>query len=72
MHGTPQITPNVQAMGISKITGGGSGDMAVLHSAKNAEAGNQIAFGKGPDRLNQNPHVNNMKTIKFKIRDFDT
>ena len=44
-------------MAVTKMTGAGSGDMAVLHSAKNAET-NQIAFGKGAiDKSNsQNPH----------------
>ena len=63
-------------MGINKITGAGSGDIAVLHSAKNAENNNQIAFGKGPsEKYGQNPHQNNMKTVEmiqmegtFKIR----
>ena len=57
VHGTPQIQTNVQAMAVTKMTGAGSGDMAVLHSAKNAET-NQIAFGKGAiDKSNsQNPH----------------
>ena len=74
-HGTPQITTNMQAMGIAKITGAGSGDMAVLHSTKNGDT-NHIAFGKGPsEKSNRDPHQNNMKTVEmiqmegnFKIR----
>ena len=63
-------------MQFNKIVGAGSGDMAVLHSAKNAEVANQIAFGKGAvEKNNQNPYQNNMKTVEmiqmegtFKIR----
>ena len=38
-------------MAFTKITGAGSGDMAVLHSAKNAENSNHIAFGKAAERV---------------------
>ena len=63
-------------MQYTKITGAGSGDMAVLHSAKNSDVTNQIAFGKNASEKNsQNPHQNNMKTVEmiqmegtFKIR----
>ena len=41
-------------MAVSKITGAGSGDMAVLHSTKNQDERNQIAFGKGQEKYAQN------------------
>lgn len=52
-------------MAVSKITGAGSGDMAVLHSTKNQDERNQIAFGKGQEKYAQNANQNNMKTIEM-------
>jgi hypothetical protein len=49
---------------LSRITGAGSGDMAILHlhSAKN-ESANQITL-PGSSKRDQNSGQNNMKTIE--------
>ena len=53
-------------MGVSKITGAGSGDMAVLHSTKNQDDKNQITFGaKGQEKYPSSVNQNNMKTIEM-------